>query len=153
MKKVILMLCAAMIISTNVTVISVYAEDTPISSTATVDAEIQAVGLIAGYYIETSNKNGMLCINGSTIASSEMNSVGFKDIQIWQSSDNQNWKKYNYPIDDVEATRAYSCSISNRLISVDKGYYYCVTCTHYAKAKGLFGSSQSVSNTSNSVWI
>lgn len=32
-------------------------------------------------------------------------------------------------------------------------YYYRVSCTHYAKEKGLFGKSQSEDNVSDSVWV
>lgn len=153
MKKVILVLCAAMIFLANSTVIPANADYIPVNAVALSDAEIQATGLIFSYNLEVSNSDGQLCINGSTKAMTAMQSIGFKNIKIEQSSDNRTWKPYDYPIDDVLATEAYNCYITNKKISITKGYYYRVTCTHYAKATGLFGKSQSVSNTSNSVWI
>ncbi len=39
------------------------------------------------------------------------------------------------------------------LASVTSGYYYRVTCSHYAKEKGLFGDSEKDDNTSNSVYV
>ena len=133
---------------------SIYAEDDA-KNTVEIsgDAQVLTTGLIYLYDLSVPNSNGQLCINGYTCAVTAMKSVGFKNIQIEQSSDNSTWNPYNYNIDDVLSLRTYTCSITNFKISVTKGYYYRVTCTHYAKESGLFGSSQSVSNTSNSVWI
>lgn len=153
MKKLISVLCATMLLLASNTMISANADCVPMNATVSSDAEIQAAGLITNYNLDVSNSNGQLCINGNTSAATNMKSIGFTDIQIEQSSDNKTWKSYDYEIDDVLASGTYFCSFNNRKITVTKDYYYRVTCNHYAKATGLFGKSQSISNTSNSVKI
>ena len=81
-----------------------------------------------------------------------MKSIGFENIKIQHSSDKVNWSKEK-DLDDLLKSENNSYYINDYSISVKGGYYYRVTCTHYAKESGLFGSSQSVNNTSNSVWI
>ncbi len=124
------------------------------NGTSTYDDEIQpyTAGLISRYSVSVSNSNDNLCLNGYTSSDNLMKSIGFKNIKIERSTDGVNWSKEK-SIDDIIASSAYNCYLNNTSISVTGGYYYRITCTHYAKESGLFGSSQSVDNTSNSVWI
>lgn len=111
-----------------------------------------AAGLIKSYEIAVSKSNGNLCLNGSTISSSQMKSIGFTNIEVQRSTDNKNWTKEK-SLSDMLASSSNNKYINDYTTSVNGGYYYRIKCTHYAKESGLFGSSQSVSNTSNSVWI
>ncbi len=94
----------------------------------------------------------MLAISGKTVSNDTMKSIGYKDIEIQRSSDGIKWSKEKN-IDDLLKENTNTYTLNYHTISVDGGYYYRVTCTHYAKESGLFGNSQSVDNTSNSVWI
>lgn len=111
----------------------------------------RAAGLITRCDLRVSTSNNSLYINGITQANGSMKSIGFKDISIEYSSDNVNWDKEK-PIDDITKSGS-SYYLNDYSVSVNGGYYYRVSLNHYAKESGLFGSSQSVSNTSNSVWI
>lgn len=111
-----------------------------------------AAGLISKYSISVSASNGKLCLNGYTVSSSQMKSIGFTDIKVQRSSDGVNWTKEK-SLSDMLASSSNNKYINDYITSVHGGYYYRISCTHYAKESGLFGSSQSVSDTSNSVWI
>ena len=154
MKKVLALLCAVLVLLANSVKVSVCASYTPENLVITSgDVDVLATGLIYFHSLEVSNSNGQLCINGTTRALTEMKSIGFTDITIeYSSNGTSGWTPVQYP-DDILASDTKSCDIYNYKVSVTKGYYYRVTCTHYAKATGLFGKSQSVSNTSNSVKV
>lgn len=102
------------------------------------DASVMAEGLIGAYYINISNVNGQLCLNGQVQCDNEMASLGFKELKIEQSTNGSNWTTYR-TLGDTLASNTWICSLSNRKESVQTGYYYRVTCTYYAKEKGLFG--------------
>ena len=111
-----------------------------------------AAGLIYSYDLSVSSLNGMLAISGKTVSSDTMKSIGYKDIEIQRSSDGINWSKEK-DLTDLLNSNTNKYTLNYYTVSVKGGYYYRVSCKHYAKESGLFGSSQSVSNTSNSVWI
>lgn len=111
-----------------------------------------AAGLIYKYELSVSCVNGMLAISGKTKSSSIMKSIGYKDIKIEYSSNGSTWYEEK-PIDDMLKSDSSSYNLSNYTVSVKGGYYYRVKLTHYAKESGLFGNSQSVKNTSNSIWV
>lgn len=114
---------------------------------------ISSVGLITSYNLVVSKNNGRLCINGSTDAEAIMKKVGFTDIVIERSTNGySNWSTA-YTLDDVLNSDAITCKFNNRLVIVTSGYYYRVSCNHYAKETGWFPRTQSVSNTSNIVYI
>ena len=123
------------------------------SGTSTYSSEIQpyTAGLISRYSLSATSSNGNLCLNGYTLSNSKMKSIGFKNIVIQRSSDGVHWEKEKSLSDILKFD--YEYYLDNYSVSVQGGYYYRVSLTHYAKESGLFGSSQSVSNTSNSVWI
>lgn len=114
-------------------------------------SEPYAAGLISRYSLSVSSSNGNLCLNGYTRSNSKMKSIGFKNIVIQRSSDGVDWEKEKSLSDILKSD--YEYYLDDYSVNVQGGYYYRVTCTHYAKESGLFGSSQSVNNTSNSVWI
>ncbi|MDE5765257.1 MAG: hypothetical protein K2N49_02685 [Ruminococcus sp.] len=111
-----------------------------------------AEGLIYKYELSVSCVNGMLSINGKTKSNSIMKHIGYKDIKIEYSSNGNTWYEEK-SLDDMLKSDSSSYNLSSYTVSVKGGYYYRITCNHYAKEKGLFGSSQTVANTSNSVWI
>lgn len=123
------------------------------SGISTYSYEIQpyTAGLISRYSLSATSSNGNLCLSGYTLSNSKMKSIGFKNIVIQRSSDGVNWEKEKNHSDILKS--GYEYYLDNYSISVQGGYYYRVKLTHYAKESGLLGSSQSVDNTSNSVWI
>lgn len=112
----------------------------------------RTAGLISYYNLYVSADNGSIMLSGMTRASLSMKSIGYKDISIEYSSDNVHWTEEK-TIDDLLKSNSSSYYLNNYSVSVNGGYYYRVSLTHYAKESGLFGSSQSVPNTSESVWI
>lgn len=124
-------------------------ETMPITST---DDQTRTAGLIYRYDIEISGTKQKIYINAITVSSDSMKSIGFKDISIEHSSDNIHWSEEK-SIGDLLKSDSYNYYLNDYSVSVKGGYYYRVTLTHYAKESGLFGSSQSLNNTSNSVWV
>ena len=114
--------------------------------------QVRTAGLIRSVELSISSSNKTLYINGTTASNTSMKSIGYKDISIEYSSDGVNWKEEK-SIDDLLKSDSSSYYLNNYAVSVKGGYYYRVSLTHYAKESGWFGSSQSVDNTSNSVWI
>lgn len=119
----------------------------------TADNLQRAAGIISGYYITVSSGNDSIYITAKTQAYSSMKSIGYKDIVVEYSNDNSHWYVENDNIEDLLKSDSSSYYLNNYAVSVKGGYYYRVTLKHYAKESGWFGSSQSVENTSNSVWV
>lgn len=151
MKKVWSLLCAILLSASLTAALPTAAAE---SANGTEDAVIFSTGLITYYNLSVSNSSGQLCINGYTQASEAMKSIGFIDIQIERSCNGTSgWTVVQYP-DDVLASDAKICNFNNYKLSVVKGYYYRVTCTHYAKESGFwFPKSESITATSNSVYV
>lgn len=114
--------------------------------------QARTAGLISRSYITASTSSGKLCLSGTTQSNDNVKSIGYTDIIIECSSDDVNWHKEK-TIDDLIKSNSSEYRLNNYSISVKGGYYYRVSLNHYAEKGGLFGSSQSVSNTSNSVWV
>ena len=126
---------------------------TPVEIATTSDTEqTRAAGLICRYYLSVSASNKAIKLSGTTESTLKMKSIGYKDISIEYSSDKTNWYTEK-EIDDLLKSDSISYPLDRYEITVKGGYYYRVTLNHYAKESGLFGTSQSVNNTSNSVWI
>ncbi len=122
------------------------------NKTVSTENQTRTAGLIIRYDLTVSSSDGKLCVNGVTKANGSMKSIGYTNISVQYSSDGVNW--YNEKdISNMLKSDSSSYYLNNFSISVKGGYYYRITCSHYAKESGLFGSSQSVDNTSNSVWI
>lgn len=130
---------------------SITASADEINSTS--NAVVYSAGLINDYRVSITKSGTSVLMTGMTKCSETMKKVGFTSIIIQRSSDNASWKDY-MSISDIikENTAAYSLN-NKTLVSVPSGYYYRITCKHYAKENGVFGSSESISNTSNSVYI
>ena len=154
MKRVLFALSVVLVLCMQVIVYPVKAaeQEKPVTET-TEDGIVTATYLITSYSLFASNSNGKLCISGSTIATTTMKSVGFTDIIVERSSNGSTgWTAVAFP-DDVVNSNASSCYFNNKLVTVTSGYYYRVTCNHYAKQTGWFPKTQSISNTSNAVYI
>ena len=111
-----------------------------------------SAGLINTYdlYIFVSDNNINLC--ASTSCNHTMKSAGIKSIEIQRSADGISWTTVT-SIDDIisENTLTFSDNIS--IGTGISGYFYRAVCTHYAEEKGFFGNSESIADTSNSVYI
>lgn len=151
MKKAWSLLCAVLLTANLTAVLPTAAAE---SADGTENAIILSTGLITDHTLSVSNSSGQLCINGRTASDEVMKSIGFTDIQIERSSNGTSgWTAVQYP-SDVLASNTDVCSFNNYKVSVVKGYYYRVTCTHYAKESGFwFPESESITATSNSVYI
>ncbi|MDE5772185.1 MAG: hypothetical protein K2I06_11265 [Ruminococcus sp.] len=114
--------------------------------------EPRTAGLITRCTLTATTADNKLYLSGVTAASSTMKSIGYKDIVVEYSTDNSHWYTENDDIDDLLISNSSTYSLNNYNIAVKGGYYYRITCNHYAKVS-TFGSSQTVGNTSNSVWI
>ena len=112
-----------------------------------------AAGLITIATISCSAGTKILYVNAKTTASEEMSEIGFTDIKIQRSSDLTTWTTEKTVSDKIKED-AFTYSLANYSVSVQGGYYYRVKLTHYAKEQGwFFPDDQSVTNTSNYVWI
>ena len=115
------------------------------------EAAVTTEGLISGYDLSIRKSGNMLYINADTYAFSIMKKIGFTNIVVEYSANNNNWYTYDDDFSSQTTSNAYSYSLVNFSVPVENGYYYRVTLNHYAKEAGLFGSSQSVPNVSNVV--
>lgn len=120
--------------------------------TVSTDNQVRTAGLISYYSLDISAGKKAIVLNGSTRASISMKSIGYKDISIEYSSDGVHWY-VEKSVNDLLKSNSSSYNLNDYSVSVVGGYYYRVSLTHYAKESGWFGSSQSVENTSNSVWV
>ncbi|MDD6083307.1 MAG: hypothetical protein PUB89_10800 [Oscillospiraceae bacterium] len=116
-------------------------------------SSVYSVGLISNCSVSISVSGTDLYLSGFTYCTDTMKKVGITDIKIQRSTNNSSWSDYS-PADDLirENSTCYDES-SVKIGSIVKGYYYRITCKHYAKEYGLFGKSESISNTSNSVYV
>ena len=115
-------------------------------------SSVKTVGLIILHSVSTQNLNGKLAISSKTWSSEEMKKIGLKNIVIQQSSNGSTWSDYA-TLDDMLVNDSKH-ELNNYSVTVSTGYYYRVKCDHYAKEKGLFfPDEESISNTSNSVYI
>lgn len=153
MNKKALTLSVASILMCSVPTMPVKAISNKNVTTVSDTNQIQTAGLISKYYISVSSGIKTLYINGETEASGNMKSIGYKDIVVEYSNDNSHWYVENDDIKDLLISNSSSYYLNDYSIPVIGGYYYRVKLKHYAKESGWFGSSQSVENTSNSVWV
>lgn len=121
------------------------------TQTVSTENQIRTAGLISNISLSITSGNKKIYLNGKTLSNNSMKSIGYKDISIEYSSDNVNWSEEK-PIDDLLKSDSSNYYLNNYSVSVKGGYYYRVKLKHYAKVS-TFGSSQTVENTSNSVWI
>ena len=154
MKRVMAFVISAMLMAGNMCICvnadTIGESETNISSS---DAVVYSTGLIYKYSVSISQSGNTIYMTGNTDCSDTMKSVGFKNIVLQRSSNGTSWSDY-FTIGDILNSSTSKCSVSKKnLGTVPTGYYYRVKCTHYAKETGLFGKSESISNTSNSVKV
>ena len=118
----------------------------------TVDV-VRAKGLITTGTLSCSSGNKTVYITAATRGSEVMSKIGFKNIEIQRSSDKVNWTTEKTVPNQLAEDTDYN-SLSKYSVTVNGGYYYRVVLDHYAKEDTWwFPDEQSVSNTSNSVWV
>lgn len=152
MNKALMIFGVAGILTYSIPTMPTKAIDINSQSTYTDDVQPRTAGLIYRYDLSISTSDGNLIMNGKTSSNDTMKSIGYTEIKVQYSSDGSNWHTEEN-LSDLLKSSTSEYILSNYSVSVQGGYYYRVTCKHYAKESGLFGSSQSISNTSNSVWI
>lgn len=112
-----------------------------------------AAGLISSHSLSCTAGTKTVYITARTVGTEEMSEIGFTDIKIERSSDRINWTTEK-TISDKIAEDTVSHSLAKYSVSVQGGYYYRVTLTHYAKEQTwFFPDKQSVTNTSSYVWV
>lgn len=117
------------------------------------EAVVYSEGLINSHNISISASSKSLLLTANTTCFYSMKIVGIKSIVVQRSTDGSSWKDYS-DVSDITTSDTMFFSVSSKnLGTFPGGYYYRVTCKHYAKESGLFGSYESISATSNSVWI
>lgn len=114
---------------------------------------VDAVGLIARCTLSCTGGSKTININASVYGNYTLAKIGFKNIRIQRSSDQNNWTTEK-TISDQISEDAMQKKLSNYSVSVNGGYYYRVVLDNYAKEDTWwFPKTQTVEATSNSVWI
>lgn len=115
--------------------------------------EISAYSVSTHYVSIYASGYKTLFINAITKATEESQSIGIKNVTVERSSNGRDGWSPEKNLGDMLTSETNMYSLDDYSVSVNGGYFYRVTCTHYAKEKGLFGSSQSEYNVSNIIWI
>jgi len=151
MKKV-LGLCTAtlMALAVGTQPMNVFASDTnPGMQYEESDFE-KAAGLISKYSLSIENVNGDVSITAQTKSNSIMSVIGFKNISVQHSSDCVNWTEEVHVSNQLNYNSTNK-TLSGLLVDVSGGHYYRVKLNHYADNGS--GTTQTVPNTSNVIWI
>ena len=114
------------------------------------DYSPRAEGLISVYSLHIKASNGNLLITATTRSNSIMSSIGFKNISVQRSSGGSTWTE-ELTVADQLAHNSTSNSLSSYIVPVAGNYNYRVQLNHFADNGS--GSTQSVPNTSNVIWI
>ena len=126
---------------------------TAVDTAITEEVQPLAAGLISGYTLSCSSGTKTVYITATTTGNEEMSEIGFIDIKIQRSSDRTNWTTEKTVSDKIKED-AVTYSLDKYAVTVQGGYYYRVTLTHYAKEQTwFFPDEQSVTNTSSYVWV
>lgn len=152
MKKTILILCivgAILFCSPKVSATEISNKGAQISAA---ESQERTAGLITRYDLSVTCSDKKLLINGVTLANVSMQTIGYKNVVIEYSTNGTNWYEEK-SLGDLLKSDSKSYYLNSYPVSVKGGRYYRVSCTHYAKEKGLFGRSQSEDNVSDSVWV
>lgn len=110
----------------------------------------RTAGLISQYHNSISNSNGNISLTAWTHSSNNMSWIGIQNISIERSSDNVHWTEESN-LGSMYTFNSSSYTITNYNVIVNGGYYYRVSLKHYAD--NGYGTTQTVDNTSNTVWI
>ncbi|MBR3044669.1 MAG: hypothetical protein IKG82_13835 [Oscillospiraceae bacterium] len=153
--KALAMLCTLCYLLPNQAAMSVDAANSVASSTiATTRDDVKAGGLIASYSLLIAADVQEVKITATTYGTDVMAKIGFVNIKVQRSSNGTSgWVTEQTPTDQTVSNSNYH-DLYKFPVSVSGGYYYRVVLDHYAKETGwFFPSSQSVTNTSNVVWV
>lgn len=119
------------------------------SEEAVMSGETRASGLILQYSLSISKSSTTLNITGATRCSVDVVKCGFKDLQVERRRyTTGDWEVY-YDYGDVYLEEI-NCNLSTSL-TVEYGYYYRVTCTHYAKKS--WWSTQSIDHETSGIYV
>lgn len=128
-------------------------ETAVVPTTASEEVQPLAAGLISVASLSCTKGTKTVYITATTTGNEEMSKIGFIDIKIQRSSDLTNWTTEKTVSDKIKED-ATTYSLDKYAVTVQGGYYYRVTLTHYAKEQTwFFPDDQSVTNTSSYVWI
>lgn len=129
-------------ITTNTTITSM----TPI--TTRTEAE-KPEKLIMYCSVSCSDTPGKLMISGKTQGTERLDEIGICDITVLRSSDGKNWIS-EFRIDNITKEDSPLCVLDRYEVTVTGGFYYKVSCSHYAKKNSF---SQNIENSSAYVWV
>lgn len=131
MKKVIvsIIISVCLIFNTGLTVFASSSNDIE------PNYSVYTVGLISYELLSISRNSNNITLTAQTICTDTMKYVGLKDVIIEQSSDGVNWSEYKLIGDLLSENSAKYVANNLTLATVTSGYYYRVTCNHYAKEK------------------
>lgn len=122
-------------------------------STTNSGVSVYAAGLIATYSLSCSGGSKTVYINAEICGNYTLAKIGFKNIKIQRSSDQNTWTTEK-TVSDKLSESAMQKLLSGYAVSVEGGYYYRVVMDMYAKEDTWwFPKTQSVTVTSNSVWV
>ncbi len=117
------------------------------------EASVYSAGLISDYALSCSGGSKTVYINAEVYGTAKMAKIGFKNIKVQRSSDKNSWITEKTPPDQISEDAAQKL-LSRYSVSVKGGYYYRVVLDNYAKEDAFwFPDEQTVTATSNSVWI
>lgn len=152
MKKTILILCIVGAVAFCSPKVSAAAISNSNTQASVSESQERTAGLITRCNLSVVSSGKNLLINGKTIANASMQTIGYKNVVVEYSSNGTNWYEEK-DLGDLLKSNSSSYYLNSYSVPVKGGYYYRVSCTHYAKEKGLFGKSQSEDNVSGSVWV
>lgn len=107
-------------------------------------------GLISNRFLSISKSGNNILITAYTYSNAIMSWIGIQNISIERSSDNVHWTEESN-LGSMYTFNSSSYTITNYNVIVNGGYYYRVSLKHYAD--NGYGTTQTVDNTSNTVWI
>ncbi|MBR6923721.1 MAG: hypothetical protein IKH50_04200 [Oscillospiraceae bacterium] len=111
----------------------------------------KAGGLISKYYLSIAEVDGKVAITAQTKSNSVMAVIGFKNISVQRSPNGYSSWTEETTVPDQLNYNSTSKTLSDYLVNVSGRCYYRVQLDHYADNGS--GSTQSVPNTSNVIWI
>lgn len=152
MKKTILILCIVGAVAFCSPKVSAAAISNSNTQASVSESQERTAGLITRCNLSVVSSGKNLLINGKTIANASMQTIGYKNVVVEYSSNGTNWYEEK-DLGDLLKSNSSSYYLNSYSVPVKGGCYYRVSCTHYAKEKGLFGKSQSEDNVSGSVWV
>ena len=114
---------------------------------------VYAAGLISDYALSCKSGSKTVYISAEVYGTAKMSKIGFKNIKVQKSSDQSNWTTEKTPPNQI-AEDTYAKTLTKYAVSVEGGYYYRVVLDNYAKEDTWwFPETQTVTVTSNSVWV